>query len=197
MAILFLPMAAHQVMPWANGGGTTAEVAIHPPGASVAARDFDWRISMAHVGVDGPFSALPGFDRSLTLIEGQGMILDAGTEGCFTLAEPYDQALFPGDWAITARLLGGPIDDLNVMTRRGAFSATVEILTLLDRGGIETAPTTVLVGLEGRVSVAGGPDLGPRDAALIDGRAGGWLSLSGNGIVAVIRLLSVAAPLHV
>ncbi len=32
---------------------------------------------------------------------------------------------FPGDAATSARLVGGPITDLNVMTRRGAFTHRV------------------------------------------------------------------------
>ena len=43
--------------PWKNGGGTTAEVAVHPPGAGF--EDFDWRISMADVAADGPVLDLP------------------------------------------------------------------------------------------------------------------------------------------
>ena len=57
-------------VPWKNGGGTTAEVAVHPPGAGLD--DFDWRISMADVAVDGPFSRFPGVDRTLVLAEGRG-----------------------------------------------------------------------------------------------------------------------------
>lgn len=47
----------YKTMPWKNGGGVTVEIAIHPPGASVNA--FDWRISMATVAQDGPFSSFP------------------------------------------------------------------------------------------------------------------------------------------
>lgn len=197
MDITFMPMAGHRVMAWANGGGTTAEVAIHPPGASIAARDFDWRISMAHVGGDGPFSALPGFDRNLTLMAGRGMTLDAGAKGSFTLDAPYDQAVFPGDWPIEARLHGGPIDDLNVMTRRGTWRAEVEILAVHGVGGLTAAESTLLVGLEGKVALGAGPALAPRDAACIDGGAGQWLSLDGNGMLAVIRLFACLPEVNV
>ena len=50
-------------MPWKNGGGETAEIAVSPPGAALD--DFDWRLSMARVETDGPFSAFPGIDRTL------------------------------------------------------------------------------------------------------------------------------------
>ncbi|MBM7325185.1 HutD family protein, partial [Agrobacterium sp. S2] len=49
-------------MPWKNGGGVTTEIIVHPAKASMA--DFDWRISMANVAQDGPFSIFPGVDRT-------------------------------------------------------------------------------------------------------------------------------------
>ena len=53
----------YRVMPWKNGGGTTTEVAVSPEGAGLD--HFDWRISMARVEQDGPFSTFPGIDRTL------------------------------------------------------------------------------------------------------------------------------------
>ncbi len=55
-------------MPWKNGGGETVEIAIAPAGASLDA--FDWRISMACVASSGPFSRLPGIDRTLAVLAG-------------------------------------------------------------------------------------------------------------------------------
>jgi environmental stress-induced protein Ves len=58
---------------WKNGGGSTTEIAVAPPGASLD--DFDWRISMARVASDGPFSEFPGIDRTLAIVKGNGMSL--------------------------------------------------------------------------------------------------------------------------
>lgn len=68
-----LRASEYKTMPWKNGGGVTVEIAIHPPGASVDA--FDWRVSMATVAQDGPFSSFPGVDRTLAIIEGNGLAL--------------------------------------------------------------------------------------------------------------------------
>lgn len=68
-----LRASEYKTMPWKNGGGVTVEIAIHPPSASMDA--FDWRISMATVAQDGPFSSFPGIDRTLAIIEGNGMAL--------------------------------------------------------------------------------------------------------------------------
>ncbi len=188
---------SHTVMPWANGGGRTAEVAVYPPDATIAARDFLWRISMAEVAGDGPFSALPGFDRNLTLIEGQGMTLDAGEHGEMVLAGPFDQVAFPGDWKVDARLHQGTIHDLNVMTRRGHASATVDIVIVTGRHFLhQRNAAMVVVVLDGRVSAdarhegEGNFDLIPRDALLIAPGHCGDLTLEGapGGTVAIITL---------
>ena len=65
-------------MRWKNGGGETAEIAVSPPGAALDA--FDWRLSMAKVETDGPFSAFPGIDRTLAILEGEGIRLSVGGE---------------------------------------------------------------------------------------------------------------------
>lgn len=106
-------------MPWRNGGGVTVEIAASPEGAALDA--FDWRISMAHVASDGPFSLFPGVDRTLALLSGAGMILDVAGRGEIRLDRDAPPCSFPGDAATSARLIAGPIDDLNVMTRRGRF----------------------------------------------------------------------------
>jgi len=42
-------------MTWKNGGGVTREIICQPLGAGMD--DFDWRVSIAHIASDGPFSA--------------------------------------------------------------------------------------------------------------------------------------------
>ena len=110
--------------PWRNGGGVTWQIAAGPDGADVAR--FDWRLSMAEVAADGPFSAFAGIDRTLTLLQGAGLELDFG--GAAVRLVPGDAPLsFPGDAAVTGRLSGGPVTDLNVMTRRGRCRADVKV----------------------------------------------------------------------
>lgn len=61
-----LENTAYTSMPWKNGGGVTTEIIVHPAKAPMA--DFDWRISMANVAQDGPFSIFPGVDRTLCIL---------------------------------------------------------------------------------------------------------------------------------
>ena len=113
-------------MPWANGMGVTTELFAHKNEQSDRIL---WRISMASVSSDGPFSHFAGYDRILVLIEGPGLRLSHqdGTEHCLTNA--YQLATFPGDVATHATLIDGPVQDFNVITDRTAFKATVTILS--------------------------------------------------------------------
>ena len=113
---LLIPFAGLEPAPWKNGGGSTTELAIAPPGASLD--KFDWRISLATIAADGPFSQFNGVDRSLALIDGPGVFLDIDEEDRFALGEDAQLIEFAGESHVIATLAGGPTTDFNVMTRR-------------------------------------------------------------------------------
>ena len=115
-----LRAADYRRMPWKNGGGETVEIAVFPEDAALA--DFGWRVSMATVASDGPFSVFPGIDRTLAVLSGDGMDLSIAGIGERLLTPESEALAFPADAPTTARLTGGPITDLNVMTRRGRFT---------------------------------------------------------------------------
>ena len=100
--------------PWKNGGGSTRQLAIHPPQASLD--DFAWRISCARVSSAGPFSAFPGIQRSLALLEGELLLQRQG--GITTLHAGGEALDFPGEEPISATPLAGEVLDLNLMSRR-------------------------------------------------------------------------------
>jgi environmental stress-induced protein Ves len=102
--------------PWKNGGGSTTEIAVCPPGAGFD--EFDWRISLATISQSGPFSSFPGIDRSLALVDGDGVLLDFGDER-FVLSPSEPLIEFPGEAAVHATVTGALTTDFNVMTRRG------------------------------------------------------------------------------
>ncbi len=101
----------HLKMPWKNGLGVTEEIAIEPEGASMA-DPFLWRLSSAVVRADGPFSLFPGYDRTLIVVDGDGMALDVDGRAT-TLDALGDPFVFPGDVPVTGTLRGGPIRDFN------------------------------------------------------------------------------------
>ena len=127
-----LRSADHRRMPWKNGRGETTEIAVHPAGASID--DFGWRVSMAGVTEDGDFSLFPGIDRTLAVLTGAGIELQVQGQGLHRLTPTTAPLAFAADVPSAARLIAGPITDLNVMTRRGAFAHRLAALDALASG---------------------------------------------------------------
>ncbi|ATU93050.1 HutD family protein [Phyllobacterium zundukense] len=145
----------HRQMPWKNGGGFTTEIAISPSGATVS--DFDWRISMAKVPSSGPFSAFANVDRVLAVLDGEMRLTIGG--GQATLIGPTSPAIaFPGDVPTSAEVIR-EVTDLNVMVRRGRFSANVR---RLDQAGIVANAEETFVLFRSAAEVS------PRDAFGLD-----------------------------
>ncbi|MGO4565975.1 HutD family protein [Rhizobium sp. 2YAF20] len=177
-------------MPWKNGGGETVEIAVFPEGAALA--DFDWRVSMATVASDGPFSVFPGIDRTLSILDGEGMTLFIEDRTPVCLTRESEPLPFPADAATSATLVNGAITDLNVMTRRGVLSHRVERLAV---------DGTIALGLTGETMLllceSGGVDLeldkssgrlGERDCLILGTGGKGVLRLSGRALCYAIRI---------
>jgi uncharacterized protein len=121
MSYRLFPASQFLSMPWKNGGGVTHEIFRFPEGSE----HWVWRMSVADVAADGPFSAFPGCTRSLTLLSGAGMRLDF-TDRSAELLSPYGSVLFSGEDALSAHLLDGPTTDFNAIWRTDSVSVTVE-----------------------------------------------------------------------
>lgn len=106
---------------WKNGGGVTHEIARHPVGDS-----WKWRISIAEVGVDGRFSLFPGMTRILTVIDGAGIDL-LSADGVLE-ARSSRPVQFSGDFDVTAKLVGGPVCNLNLIYDAKAIEPAVEVV---------------------------------------------------------------------
>jgi len=107
---------SYPVSAWKNGGGETRQIAVFPPGADMD--EFDWRLSMATVAQDGPFSIFDGIDRTLFVLSGQEIQLAFNDGQTETLCNGDALHSFPADEALDATLVAGPITDLNIMARR-------------------------------------------------------------------------------
>lgn len=125
MAFQRFDLAAMAATPWKNGGGSTREIACWPPGAGF--EHFDWRVSVASIASNGPFSVFAGVDRSISLLAGDGVQL-RGPGVDHRLDTPLQPFAFSGDLPIDCSLLGGPSTDFNVMSRRGRVQAAVRVL---------------------------------------------------------------------
>ena len=149
--------------PWKNGAGLTREIAI----GGADAVDFDWRISVAEVARDAPFSAFPGIDRCIVLLRGAGMRLHSHDGSIdHRLATPLTPFHFRGEVALDASLIDGASSDFNVMTRRGRYRSELSC----HRGAAELhgADATLLFCAEGEwlIEVGAAQTLSPMQGLL-------------------------------
>ena len=129
-------------MPWRNGLGTTIELLKQDlPGGS----GFCWRLSMADVTTDGEFSDFSGYDRTLVLLEGNGITLNDGDNKQHRLDQQLDAAHFKGEDKICAKLHDGPIRDFNIMVHRQHCTAHVQTCNQADRLLLEVDADLLLI----------------------------------------------------
>lgn len=113
-----LPATLHRRERWKNGGGWTREILRSPKEG-----EWQWRVSVAEVGSDGPFSPFPGCDREIVLLAGQGMTLDFDDGESYRLQPPHGRLRFPGERPLSARPVEGPTLDFNLIWKREAIDA--------------------------------------------------------------------------
>ncbi|BBP99491.1 hypothetical protein BSFA1_46200 [Burkholderia sp. SFA1] len=104
---------------WRNGGGLTR---------TVASQGGDWRVSIAEVARDGPYSRFEGIARISVVLRGHGVVL-RDEAGAAVALKPLLAAAYDGARAWRASLDDGPVTVLNVMTRIGAYRARVRAIT--------------------------------------------------------------------
>ena len=66
--------------PWKNGGGVIHEIARSDKNGEAG-----WRISLATIDRDGPFSDFTGYDRTIVPLDGAGFELSFDDGGAFVL----------------------------------------------------------------------------------------------------------------
>ena len=134
---------------WKNGGGLTHEIARDREGD-----DWHWRLSIADVASDGPFSVFKGYARILTVIEGAGLALHT-PEGTLH-ALPLQPVAFSGDVAIDSRLVRGVVRDFNVI--HDPFCVAAEVAVITGPVTVDAGPGLAgLLCLMGDVAVMGTP----------------------------------------
>jgi uncharacterized protein len=146
----------YRVMPWKNGRGITTEIFVVPEDAGLSGRPLDWRVSIADVASDGPFSQFPGYNRHIMAIEGQGMVLEGAPDGQISLADNFVPRRFSGDWQISGRLLAGPVRDFNLMARRDSCDSRLEVHEATSKLRLDAAASTLLIYVvDGEIAASG------------------------------------------
>ncbi|GAC1504429.1 MAG: hypothetical protein NVS2B15_27160 [Pseudarthrobacter sp.] len=140
--------------PWRNGGGVTRELASLPKAASAEDAGWDWRVSIADVTKAGDFSAFPGMERVLTVLDGELLLLTV--DGAEHPLEKYRPFRFSGDAAAHGALPTGDIRDLNVITRTGSFKGFTSIIELSKKRAHPVFEGQLAVLLQGQATVSPG-----------------------------------------
>ncbi len=183
---------------WRNDGGWTREIAmgrVGGPGLDASGERWDWRISVAEIEQDGPFSRFPGVDRCLLLLDGAGMEL-TGEDGHARQVVPARARVdFAGDVDVRCRLLAGPTRDLNLMWRRAELAARIDVQAV--DGAVELRladdiAVAVLHVLKGRIDV-GGQSLAAADTLVASAPLKKGLHAAGSADLAVAMFIRKSA----
>lgn len=176
-------------MRWKNGAGWTSEILRVPD-----ADDWHWRLSIAEVETDAPFSAFPGVERELVLLGGNGMRLRFDDGATHELLPPHDALRFSGERPLVGELIDGPSRDFNVMWKRGEVEAQLWRRPLVGAMVLFVDPgeTWVVHMLAGQAHFSGDCGLGGierSDTAILQDEAGrARFALSGAGEALLIRI---------
>lgn len=183
-------------MPWSNGAGWTSEILRVP-----AADDWQWRLSIAEVDVAAPFSSLPGIDRELVLLTGNGMRLSFEDGQTCELQPPHDGLRFAGERKLVGEPIDGPSSDFNLMWKRDAIDAELwrRPLTGTVVLFVEPGETWVVHLLAGQGRFADDTGLGgivAGDTAILasNGEMRGRYALDATGEALVARLRDKREP---
>ncbi len=163
-------------VPWKNGRGTVRPLVAHPPNSGFD--DFHWRISVAEVTADGPFSGFQGADRWVVLLDGEGIRLSTEEGGEWLLDRPLQALKFPGELSLTASLIQGPIRNLSVLVRRELYRLAVEPIEGATQRVFDQGGATLVLCLAGSALIESqaldSVHLGPEQALLWRANTPAW-----------------------
>jgi environmental stress-induced protein Ves len=174
-------------MPWKNGGGSTEEITRD---TGVGLDGFGWRLSIADIGESGGFSTFAGYERVITVLQGEGMTLRVDGQDTRALL-PLDPFAFSGESHVSCALLGGPIRDFNLIYAPDRYSARLQWLEGKQRFFSE-AGTLLVFSVSEALEVKVGnsaSQLGRHDCLQLNGNVG-LLDVAINGSCCVIELIA-------
>jgi uncharacterized protein len=164
----------YREQPWKNGGGLTREIAV--AFSDDASKQVLWRVSLATIDRDGPFSEYRGYDRTIVALDAGPVELDV--DGKVVALEPGQPHEFRGEARVACRLHGAATRDLNAMTLRDAFVHDVEIVTSTQRFVLDEDEIAFVYAIRGDTAVGNTPcgagdTVWLQEAEAIDVRTGG------------------------
>lgn len=141
--------------PWPNGKGRRADI-LQTDAALV---------SFAWLDMDAPFSALPGQDRTVTLVEGPGFTLHFEGRPAMAASHPGQTLRFDGALAPYCTI-AGPCTVLSAMAQRDRWVPDIRVSPLEAGEAASPADALAAVLLSGRAIGADGEALQRFDAVV-------------------------------
>lgn len=185
-----LPANGYRRLRWRNGLGWTREIHAAPGDGD----DWDWRLSIAEIEADGPYSVFPGVEREQVLLSGAGLVLKPEGGERRMLEPPHGRQRFSGDDRVEARLQDGRVEVFNLMWRPDRVAARLwhrplvgSMLLFVDPGA--TWAVHVMAGQAELDGSAGRSLLEMGDTALLDASGGrARQQVEGAGELLLLRL---------
>jgi environmental stress-induced protein Ves len=194
--VRILRSAEYPALPWKNGRGLARQIAVFP--ADARYDTLDWQVSRPTIERDTPFSKLAGLDRQFMLVSGKGVTLRVrNTEDGVSFEQRIDRPLeafaFRGDWDVECALADGPVEVLNVMTRRGRAAARIEIREITAPALVRKDARAMLIAYAAdpltAYGVWGEEGLRPDDAVLVDQPETTEIALAAGGAASARAVL--------
>lgn len=149
MAFQLLSPEQWQTQAWRNGGGITHQLA-----RSDDTTGLRWRVSIAEVASDGPFSRFEQTDRIIMLLKGNGFCLHGAEDQPVVLDKALVPFAFAGETAIDCCLIDGPVQDFNLMIRRSVVKASLQVLSVTEPLSLTLANEALLYLASGQLQVS-------------------------------------------
>ena len=176
-------------------GGTTTQLAIYPPGASYADRNFIFRLSSATVDTEqSEFTHLPDYDRWLMIFEGSARLVHS-SEREVTI-NPYEYDAFDGGISTVSF---GRVTDYNLMLRKGGtgymkaigLDENIKEIRIMPQGEYQSGFAGIFLrGEYAQITLCGEPlklENGCQLLVLFGGTETVSLDISGSGTVVITQ----------
>lgn len=176
-------------------GGTTTQLAIYPPGASYADRNFIFRLSSATVDTEqSEFTHLPDYDRWLMIFEGSARLVHS-SEREVTI-NPYEYDAFDGGISTVSF---GRVTDYNLMLRKGGtgymkaigLDENIKEIRIMPQGEYQSGFAGIFLrGEYAQITLCGEPlklENGCQLLVLFSGTETVSLDISGSGTVVITQ----------
>ena len=113
-------------MPWANGLGSTLEIATDAHSHHARGDSWTWRLSVTDVPTRANFSKFPGVDRWIVCLHGNGMRIERSYVWT-TLPNSGDALSFAGEEIVTGDPIGANVRDVNWFLRRNCWQGGMRV----------------------------------------------------------------------